>query len=412
MSTTASALSRRQIASWRNAVFVTFALNGLGMATWVARTPAIRDHLGIGSGEVGLLLLGVSSGSIVGLLFSSHVLTWLGAKRTVLYCLTMCAIGLVVMGVGASVFESYVLTLLGLFLYGLGTGMCDVAMNVEGAAAERAAGRTLMPLFHAMWSVGTIVGAGIGSLVSLAHVPVAVHLSAVAVVLAGGAVFAIRAFLGDIVDIHDEHGEPAPKSTFRDRVSIWLEPRTLLIGAIVLGMAFTEGSANDWLALAMVDERGVSHATGAALFGVFTVAMTVARVAGVPLLDRYGRVPVLRGSAALAVIGLALVIFVEQPVVMVIGIVFWGLGAALGFPVGMSAAADDPAKAAARVSAVATVGYCAFLVGPPLIGIVGEQVGLLNALLFVLVLIVIAGVLSPAARERSTTPQPVTDARR
>jgi cyanate permease len=80
-------------------------------------------------------------------------------------------------------------------------------------------------------------------------------------------------------------------------------------------------------------------------------------------------------------------------------VVAWGLGSALGFPVGMSAAADDPKTAAARVSAVATIGYLAFLVGPPLVGFVGEHVGLLNALLMVLGLVAIAGIVSPAARE-------------
>ena len=182
-------------------------------------------------------------------------------------------------------------------------------------------------------------------------------------------------------------------------MAIWLEPRTLLIGLIVLGMAFAEGSANDWLALAMVDERNASYATGALLFGAFTTAMTVGRLAGGPILDRFGRVPVLRASAALATVGLVIVIFVDQPVLMVAGIVLWGLGASLGFPVGMSAAADDPAKAAARVSAVATIGYLAFLAGPPLIGVLGDSIGLLRALLVVLVLIVVAGLVSFAARE-------------
>jgi len=82
-----------------------------------------------------------------------------------------------------------------------------------------------------------------------------------------------------------------------------------------------------------------------------------------------------------------------------VGIVLWGLGSALGFPVGMSAAADDPRTAAARVSAVATIGYCAFLIGPPIIGVLGEQVGILRALLVVLVLVVAAGLASGAARE-------------
>jgi fucose permease len=173
----------------------------------------------------------------------------------------------------------------------------------------------------------------------------------------------------------------------------------LLIGLIILGMAFAEGSANDWLSLAMVDGHGVTNAAGAAIFGVFVAAMTAGRVGGVLLLNRYGRVPVLRASAALAIAGLLLVIFVESVPLAIVGVVLWGLGASLGFPVGMSAAADDPRTATAAVSAVATIGYCAFLVGPLLIGLLGEQFTLLKALLVVLVLILVAGLCSPAARE-------------
>ena len=164
-------------------------------------------------------------------------------------------------------------------------------------------------------------------------------------------------------------------------------------------MAFAEGSANDWLALAMVDGHGVDNATGALVFGIFVTAMTVGRVVGVFLLDKFGRVPVLRVSAVLAGLGLLVVIFAPVAWLAGIGVVMWGLGSALGFPVGMSAAADDPRNAAARVSAVATIGYLAFLVGPPLIGFIGEHVGLLNALLLVLTLVAVAGIVSPAARK-------------
>jgi MFS family permease len=187
-------------------------------------------------------------------------------------------------------------------------------------------------------------------------------------------------------------------------MAIWLEPRTLLIGLLVLGMAFTEGSANDWLALAMVDGHGVDNATGALVFGIFVTAMTAGRVGGVFLLDRFGRVPVLRVSALLAAVGLVTMIVARNPGLAAAGVVAWGLGSALGFPVGMSAAADDPKTAAARVSAVATIGYLAFLVGPPLVGFVGEQVGLLNALLIVLGLVAVAGIVSPAAREPRREP--------
>jgi MFS family permease len=382
--------------AWRNAVFAVFTLNGFATAAWISRVPAIRDDLALDQSQVGFLIVGVSVGAIIGLLLSSHTVNWLGGRRTLLLTLIGQALGLVVVGIGASTLGLFAATFLGLAIFGFTSATCDVAMNVEGAAVERQLGRTVMPLFHASWSVGTVIGAGLGSVAAFAGLPVLLHLGVVAVLVVIADPLIVRAVPAHAVDAT---GEKAAKSTFRDRMSIWLEPRTLLIGVIMLGMAFAEGSANDWLALAMVDDRGLDHGQGALLFGVFTVAMTAGRIGGVPALDRFGRVPVLRVAAATAIVGLVLVIFVDSIAVTVIGIVLWGIGASLGFPVGMSAAADDPAKAAARVSAVATVGYCAFLVGPPIIGIIGHEVGLLNALILVLVLIVLAALATPAARE-------------
>jgi MFS family permease len=129
--------------------------------------------------------------------------------------------------------------------------------------------------------------------------------------------------------------------------------------------------------------------------------MTLGRLLGGRVLDRFGRVAVLRGTAGLAMVGLVLVILGPNVAVAVVGVVLWGLGASLGFPVGMSAAADDPRTATASVAAVATIGYFAFLIGPPLIGILGQQIGLLNAFWIVGILTLIAGVCAPAAREPS-----------
>ena len=116
------------------------------------------------------------------------------------------------------------------------------------------------------------------------------------------------------------------------------------------------------------------------------------------MLDRYGRVPVLWGSAAAAFVGILLVVFGGNAVLVGIGIVVWGLGASLGFPVGMSAAADDPLRAARRVSVVSTIGYTAFLAGPPLLGLLADHIGTLETLLVIAALMIPAGLTAVAAR--------------
>jgi len=393
----APALTRRELIRWRNAVLSIFALCGIAIASWLARTPTIRDLLHASTSEMGWVTFGIAAGSIVGLLVSSHVLAKFGPRRTILVTLVGTSVGLLLAGFGASVLGNGVVVILGLALFGASNGACDVSMNVEGAANERALGRTVMPLFHAAFSGGTMAGAGLGALAEHLGLPVLAHVSLISLIVVVGAFVAVTR-LQPHPDAPAQPTDGAPTEGWRDRLAAWRDRRTLLIGLIVLGMAFAEGSANDWLALAMVDGHHVSNATGAVVFGVFVTAMTVGRIAGVKVLDRFGRVPVLRASAALAVVGLLVVIFAPTPVA-VLGVVLWGLGAALGFPVGMSAAADDPAAAGARVSAVATIGYVAFLVGPPVLGFLGDHIGLLKALLLVLVLVTLAGLMSRAAQE-------------
>ncbi|WP_084613926.1 MFS transporter [Nakamurella lactea] len=394
-------LTRQQGRQWTMAIFVIFFICGISIASWLARIPAVRDSLGASTFKMGMLIVGLSVGSMIGLALSSHVIARIGAKRTMYIVLTVMLAGLVVVGLG-SIAPSYPLILLGLLMFGLGTSTNDVAMNLSGAANERVMGRTLMPLFHALFSLGTVAGAGLGALAERAHVPVVWHLIAIAVVAMVAALWALPQVQPESLGVSDEEAaqDEVQDGGWRQRLAVWKQPGTLLIGLIVLGMAFAEGSAGDWLALGMVDDRGTSKATGALIYAVFVAAMTVGRVAGVFALDRFGRVPVLRATAVTALLGLALVIFVPFIWAAVIGTVLWGLGASLGFPVGMSAAADDPRNAAARVSAVATIGYLAFLVGPPGLGLLGEHVGLLNALIVVMVLIAAAVFAAPAARER------------
>ncbi|HEU5126473.1 MAG TPA: MFS transporter [Glycomyces sp.] len=383
------------LARWRNAVLMIFALSGFVFANWAARIPNVRDALGASTQEMGVLLVGMSIGAILGLIASSHVIARLGATAAIRWFLALAAVGLIAAGAIAGFAPHYWALFAALMVLGAGNSVLDVAMNLSGAANERRIGRTLMPLFHAAFSIGTIAGAGLGALTEKLDVPVGAHLVATGVV-------AIAAGMATVPFLQpaEEPSEPAEGEAagWRARLAPWRDPRILLIGLIILGMAFTEGTANDWLGLAMVDGYDFSNAGGAAAFAVFVTAMTAGRLSGGLLLDRFGRVRVLAGSAAMAIAGLLLVILGPSAAPAMVGVVLWGLGASLGFPVGMSAAADDPKRATANVAAVATIGYMAFLIGPPLLGLLGDEVGLRNAFVVVLVLVVVAMLCSPAAR--------------
>ncbi|GAA4675856.1 MFS transporter [Frondihabitans cladoniiphilus] len=393
-------LTRRDVVRWRNALFVVFALSGLAIATWLGRVPTVRDILHASTLEMGFLAGGISVGSIVGVTLSSHVIAAVGAKRAVLGTLLLVAAGMTAAGVCAATGGGFWAILVCMAFFGYGQGTMDVSMNVSAAACERVLGRTVMPLFHASFSLGTMFGAILGAGAEAISMPIWLHMLILAIVLAVAAIiFVPRLQSEDLGHAARDESAPAAVGGWRGRLAVWATPGTIFIGLIVLGMATAEGSANDWLALAMVDGHGVDNAAGTSIFFVFVTAMTIARVAGTPLIDRFGRVLMLRLSAVSAILGLLLVILAPTVPLAIVGVVFWGFGAALGFPVGLSAAADDSRNAAARVSAVATIGYVAFLAVPPLIGFLGQHFGLLHALFMVLVLIVIAGFASGAARE-------------
>ncbi|THV23464.1 MFS transporter [Glycomyces paridis] len=384
------------LAHWRNAVFAVFALSGFVFANWAARVPNIRDILGASTQEMGVLILGLAAGAFFGLLAASHIIAHIGATRAIRWFLATAAVGLLAAGLIAGLVPHYWLLFAALMVLGAGNSILDVAMNLSGAANERRIGKTLMPMFHAGFSVGTIFGAGIGALTEQLGVPVGAHLGVTGAVVAVAALYVVR-FL-------QPAEEPAAEGAgatggWRTRLASWTDPRILVIGLIILGMGFAEGTANDWLGLAMVDGYGLTNPGGAAVFAVFVTAMTAGRLVGGKFLDRFGRVPVLAGSAFLAFAGLLLVILGPTTPFAIAGTVLWGVGASLGFPVGMSAAADDPVKATANVAAVATIGYTAFLIGPPLIGLLGDEVGLRSAFYVVLVLVAVALLASPAARK-------------
>lgn len=404
--TTSTELSERSTATRvvvaRNAVAAIFFLNGLAIASWFARIPAAKQALDLSTGQFGLVLLGMSTGAVLAMLTAGATASHFGTGRAVASSSMLLAVGLVVAGIGTGLLNSVPVTVVGLVAIGYGSGTCDVAMNVEAARVERRLGRTVMPRFHAGWSVGTVTGAAIGAVASRFSTPIEISLTTIAAIVLIGSVVAVRSFLPAAMiagAAGSETADGGPEPTRRSAaLTAWTEPRTLLIGLLVLVMAFTEGSANDWVAVAFVDGYQVSEAGGAIVFGVFVAAMTLGRTVGTVALDRWGRVRVLFATMLLASAGATVAVLAGSLAVAVIGVALWGLGASLGFPVGMSAAADDESRAAARLSVVALIGYTAFLAGPPLVGLLGDHVGILRALLVVPILLIPALVLVPVSR--------------
>jgi MFS family permease len=383
-------LDRPRLETAKVAVGVTFATNGLAYAGWLARAPTARDDLNLSPAGFGLLLLCLSAAAIAAIPLAGPLVQRIGPARAVLLGSMSVVLGLLGLGTGTAL-GSVPVAGIGLVLAGIGNSTWDVAMNVEGADVERRLGRTVMPRFHAGFSLGTVVGAGLGAAAASVGLSLSAQLFITAALTAGVMVAMVRRFLPYTALPHEERRSVSA-------LQAWRNPRTLLIGLIMLGFGFTEGTANDWLAISLVDGYHASETVGAIGFGAFVTAMTLTRMYGGPAIERWGRVTVLRLTAASAAVGLLLVVWSLSVPLALLGAMLWGAGASLGFPIGMSSAADDPLRAAVNVSVAGAIGYGAFLAGPPLIGFLAQHFGVLRAILCVLGALAIGLAASGAAK--------------
>ncbi len=384
----------RRATTARNGDLVVFAMSGGLLASWMSRVPDVKESLALTPGQLGMLLLAASAGSVLGLPLAGRLAHRVGAAGAVRLGVCLSTPGVVLAALAVENRLPTPVVMVGLFLFGLGAGMWDVAQNLEGTVIERALRKAIMPWFHAAFSGGTVVAALVGAAMTWLRVPLIVHLGGVA------ALTVVAAWWGTAQFLHGAAppaAADAPTTANKRARSAWTEPRTLLIGLMVLAAGFTEGTANDWLAVAFVDGYHLDKALGVVALAVFLSFMTAGRILGTGLLDRYGRVPVLRVLFATAIVGCLLVVF-GGPWLAFVGAAVWGVGASLGFPVGMSAAADDIERAPLRLSVVSTIGYLAFLGGPPLLGLLGDHVGVLHALLAVGGMSVLAILVVPVAK--------------
>ena len=382
---------------WRSALVTVFFGAGIAVATWVTRTPAIRDALHATTAEMGLVIGASSVGSITGISLGSPLVARRGARFVIVTGMSGVALGLIVMALGVLTAESLVVALgMALFGYGMGTG--EIGNNVSGVELEARMGHSVIPGLHGSYSLGTVIGALAGLAANRVHLPVPVHLLVVAALIAVAAIGWVRPHVPGATGRAPEEssGRPAafpapdgPASPLGggERRFAWVDRRLLGLAVIILGMALAEGSASDWLPLIVVDGYGSSAAVGSMVFAFFGLAMAIGRLSGGRGIDRFGRAPIMRVSAVVAAAGIGVVMVAPTLWLGALGVLMWGLGCSLGFPVALSASGEDPRHAARRAGFVATAGYSAFLIGPPLLGFLGQRVGLRHAIGVVLVVV-------------------------
>lgn len=378
----------------RYAVAATFAINGLTFANLVPRYPDIVADLGLDNAAFGTAVAAWPLGALLSGLFAGVAVTRWTSKRVIVGASVAMSALMVAVGWAPSW-----LALATVFLcIGLVDALIDIANNAQGLWVQRRHGTSIITGLHGAWSVGAVVGGLIGSAFAGLGVPLAWHLMVTGVVFAGTLLLVARMLLPG----HEPHHPLEPGATDRPaRTAARVIVTLLLIGAVGLGGAAGEDAGNTWGALYLTGSLGTSAAVGGAAFVAMQGTMIIGRFAGDPLVTRFGARRVSRVGAILTVLGLAVVMAVPSVGAAVLGFGIVGLGIAVLIPLAMHAADELPGLP--RGFGLAASGWMmrvGFLVAPPLVGIVADQVGLRWAFAVPAVIGVLAiccaGLLSPA----------------
>ena len=391
------------------ATCVVYVCLGFGTSAWLSRLPDVRDDLGLAPATIGTMLLIASLGSLLTLPTSGPIVTKIGARASGRIGVLIWALGIVCAGMGA-LNVSIPLATAGLVLIAAGNGLWGATMNIEAGLVQAAVRRTVVPVIQAMYAVGMLGGALLGALAAQMGLPLGAHLfglAALELLACGTAVgfYLTKEEVAALAPAHDKSdgGEASSKKAKGLTRVAWREKQTVLIALMVMSAGLMEGAANDWLNLSMVDGYGYSTAAASAAFAFFLLMMTIVRFASPCLEARLGSPKLLRITFTGAVVGLLLVAFAPHHLFAVAGIALWGIGSALGFPLGISALSVDPVMTPARVSVLSTVNYGAALIGPPLLGLIADHIGYHRALAFVALPVLLAIVLAGQVPDRRGT---------
>ncbi|MEY4367071.1 MAG: hypothetical protein RLZ28_486 [Actinomycetota bacterium] len=405
--------------AWHRSITLYFALTGVVLASWMVRVPEIKTLTRVRTDELGLILLAGGLGALVALVASNRIIERFGTKPALVVGFSVFVTCIAAAGFSAAAHMG-ILVAVFLFVGWFGVGLADVAQNVDGSQLEQLEGRSLMPRLHASYSLGTLIGAGIGALNAAFRVALEWQMFAVlplaAVLIAltyrhipsGTGKVAEGLASGNAPDRaagEGSTGEPKPAAR-QSSLRLLFGSNLLLLGLGIFAITLVEGASNDWLALALVDNYGASPANGGVGYACLVGAMTITRFFGGNLVDRWGRDVVLRRAAWVGVAGILVIIlgqtwFGDTALYVAWGAsALWGVGVALAFPLFLSAAGEG-AESARRVALVATCGYTAFLVGPPALGFLGQSIGLLGMFWVLAGCLVVAAFVARGAKPQS-----------
>ncbi|WOB10372.1 MFS transporter [Piscinibacter gummiphilus] len=364
------------------AVRAQFFIAGALFATWGIHVPTVKLHYGLGEQALAMAMLASGVGAVLTLTQAGRIVGRQGARRMAMLSGALCAGSLVALLVS----QSYAVLLALMVVFGIGMSLLDVSINAAASELESLRKRNLMSGFHAMFSLGGMVGAGFGSALLSRGVDAETHLVVTSITSGVFVLLAGLVMLQTVAGSSQEgHGFSLPRGALG------------LLGVLAALGLIAEGAMYDWSVLYMAQELKSAPDFAALAYASFSGAMAAARFGGDWVRDRVAPAVLMSSSAALAAVSMAAVLLIAHPVATLIGFALVGLGFANVVPVLFGTAAKLDANPAHGIAVVASVGYFGMMAGPPLIGVIAEHSSLSVGLASVAVFAAILALAAPKA---------------
>ena len=368
----------------RAAVSLLFLMNGFLVGCWAPKIPDFAERLQLSKFELGLMILVFGVGSLMLMPIAGTQIARYGSKRVAQVAAVCLLPSLLALTLSPNVLTGAI----SIFLFGGFIGAMDVAMNANAVAVEQSMRRAIMSSCHAFWSLGGLIGAGLGGLL-IAEFGVLWHAQ-IATVLA--VIFLAIAWTMILTD------QPHPDEK-KEKLRLPLTPLPWLLGLMALFSMVPEGAVLDWGALYLRQELGASVAVSGFGFAAFSLTMAIMRFGGDLVRDRLGGVTTLRICTLFAISGMLLAAFAPNAEIAILGFAFCGIGISNMVPIVFSAAGNVPGlRAGIGLSVVTTMGYSGMLVAPSAIGFVAEHIGFSVVFMALPVLLVVVLLFSNLAR--------------
>ena len=357
--------------------YIGYIILGLAFGLWAMLVPFVKDRLMVDKAQLGMLLLLIATGAVISMFFTGLTAAKIGCRKTVVISTILVIICLPVLSVSSNVY----LTGLFMLLFGMGLGMLDVTLNIQGAIVEESMKKHLMAGFHSMYSFGVFFG-----ILIITYLLKFVSSSYAAFIISGIIFILLIAIIPALLS----YGGDKPQKIF-------IKPtRILFVLGMICFIAFVaEGVILDWSALFMREVRNIQPEYAGYSFSLFYITMGIFRFIGDKTAEKFSTKSILFASSITAIAGLIIMLYVPYSAASFIGFTLAGAGLANMVPVTISAAGkyrgNMPLSIA--VSAVATVGYFGTLIGPSVMGFVSEHTNLtiafslIGALLFIITIL-------------------------